>query len=267
MSDDGYEKTFLESIARVILAAHSKYFDRAFSNGMQETEARSINLSSDGIAVVSRLHNFFYHFDYNNEWDAEEEKLASYSDGDEEADTDGKSVLQSSHGDSSRDPTQEPKIGTLMEALPFVNEIRTGTLTPPAGSLRLNARMYVIGDKYAIQGLQQLAFDYCEKIVESYTFGKDKASMKVIASEIADAVQELYENTSTTAFDSNLKDLICQKAFDEYKYLIGTARFQELLDEVPAFCRDMLSLMTAEHVEPVYLSEEEVASSDAEIEI
>ncbi|KAI9890496.1 MAG: hypothetical protein M1814_003980 [Vezdaea aestivalis] len=261
---------------------------------MIETKSQSINLSKDGFAIVSRLRNFFYNFDYDGVWHADSDQWIAYVEDDEtkepsiqKQNVSGSSSPKVSEADLPTDRAiPEPEIIDTVHKIddvvrtsndgiksrsikkskkkkasrepppPFPEqpfEIEgwgTGAFGAPSspeppGSLRLNARMYIVSDKYDIQQLKRLSLKKFETGLQSYQLKAEKDYMDRMALKIAEAVWEVYEYTSE--LDPLLRDLLSTKAVEGYSHLIETVRFRDLLEEVPAFCRDVLTLMGARH--------------------
>lgn len=109
-------------------------------------------------------------------------------------------------------------------------------------SLLLNVRLYIIGEKYGIVDLVELAWVYATMLTDKYFVDSDEDALK-----LTEIITETYMDTPDRP-GHKLREYMVRLAFKRVKKLLSCTQFQELLANGGDFSVDLVRLIS-DHVE------------------
>ncbi|OAA56675.1 BTB/POZ fold protein [Niveomyces insectorum RCEF 264] len=195
----------LYHVHRAIVCAQSRVFLTMMKSGdgtFLEAQENAIDLPEDDPLAVHCMISYFYSLDYQVEQQTESLHFETrpYQPHDE-------SSLPVGHDSAaSSDPAQPAVPPGIIECVPH-------------HALLLHAKMYVLGERYEIQGLKDLARSKFESVVSSPW---DTAAMFA-------AAQEVYQETPSS--DRELRDVIVEELLRNSGILYDAAQENNLKNQ------------------------------------
>ncbi|EAW11461.1 BTB/POZ domain-containing protein [Aspergillus clavatus NRRL 1] len=188
------------SLHRCIVCPQSRFFDKAMSSQFQETESKEVTIYDDPL-IVTKMIDYLYSADYDDSSDKDLPKCQECSDT-TESESEEVAIIGS---DNEYDVAPAP-IWQVKESKAHVN-----------------AKVYVIADKYGINELKNLAREKLESNLQHDW--KDTEFIPIVE----------YTYGPECPKQSDLQSIITKYSIQHLSTLKESRRFHEVLKQFPEF--------------------------------